>query len=211
MYISASSLCAIVINQLGAYFSSSAISRNDHKPFTQIPQVIFEDTDYFKDTVNWQKLTGQFIATGNEGFITIGDFKDTLSTDTLRLLPYDPSMPDFTAYYYIDDVSLIDITDTISPPPPTSSDTVKIPNVFTPNNDGVNDVFRISGLKKGDEVDIYNRWGILVGEINEPEEIWDGRTTGGAVCSAGVYFYIIFSENPKIKEHLKKGVIQLVR
>ncbi|MDX5512216.1 MAG: gliding motility-associated C-terminal domain-containing protein, partial [Hymenobacteraceae bacterium] len=41
-----------------------------------------------------------------------------------------------------------------------------IPNVFTPNNDGKNDVFVIQGVRPGSEVKIFNRWGALVKEIN---------------------------------------------
>ncbi len=61
---------------------------------------------------------------------------------------------------------------------------LEIPNVFTPNEDGVNDTFRIqlpsgSALK---EFNVYNRWGNLV-HSTEPHGqtvlLWDGRTTGG--------------------------------
>ena len=71
--------------------------------------------------------------------------------------------------------------------------TITMPNVFTPNADGFNDVFRpmnpegcaLSTLR------IYNRWGQLlyIQESNQPS--WSGRTTGGIEASAGTYFYVL--------------------
>ena len=73
---------------------------------------------------------------------------------------------------------------------------LEIPNVFTPNEDGVNDTFRIQ-LPSGSafkEFNVYNRWGNLV-HSTEPHGqtvlLWDGRTTGGEACSSGVYYYVL--------------------
>lgn len=68
-----------------------------------------------------------------------------------------------------------------------------IPNVFTPNNDGVNDLlhFDLDNVARV-EVRIYNRWGNLVGLVtsSKKEDGWDGRhrETGQPVTD-GVYFY----------------------
>lgn len=73
---------------------------------------------------------------------------------------------------------------------------IAVPNVFTPNNDGVNDAFDIDIL--GElfyELKIYNRWGNKVFEGNADGKgndgvNWNGKTDNdGAVNSAGVYFY----------------------
>jgi gliding motility-associated-like protein len=79
------------------------------------------------------------------------------------------------------------------------------PNVFSPNGDGLNDLFMIEGLQQGDEVSIYNRWGTKVYEFVSTEDAWDGRTTAGEKCSEGVYFYFIKRSNAENK----KGFIQL--
>lgn len=64
-----------------------------------------------------------------------------------------------------------------------------IPNVFTPNGDGVNDVFFITSSGLTDfNLFIVNRWGELVFETNDPNQAWDG-TVNGNKCSDGVYFY----------------------
>lgn len=80
-----------------------------------------------------------------------------------------------------------------------------IPNVFSPNGDGINDVFAIKGLQPGDEVAIYNRWGTKVFEFANINDGWDGRTTAGQKCSIGVYYYYVKRKNA---EH-KKGFIHL--
>jgi OOP family OmpA-OmpF porin len=207
--LSLASYSAMSIKNIGVVFSNVKIQQPDSwKPLPLIPNLTITASSFYGDTLNWVKLSGSFVANGTENYLTIGNFTDTLISDTSRVIPFDSQSPDFASYYYIDDVSLVENIDTISSSPPID---IEIPNVFTPNNDGVNDIFRIAGLKKGDDVHIYNRWGILVAEIDEPDEVWDGRTINGVVCSNGVYFYIISSANPKIKENSKKGFIQLVR
>ena len=56
---------------------------------------------------------------------------------------------------------------------------VFVPNVFTPNNDGVNDYFKISTLNASElEVIILNRWGNVVHEITTLDCVWDGDVNG---------------------------------
>ncbi|QSE96127.1 DUF7948 domain-containing protein [Fulvivirga lutea] len=61
--------------------------------------------------------------------------------------------------------------------------TIKVPNVFTPNDDGDNDVFEIVS---GTQVDlkVYNRWGRLVYENEDYQDTWDGATE-----PAGLYYF----------------------
>ncbi len=67
-----------------------------------------------------------------------------------------------------------------------------MPNVFTPNGDGVNDVILIYAdiLEKFDMV-ILNRWGSVVSEQKDQPGLvfWDGTNNGGEMCHDGVYFY----------------------
>lgn len=59
---------------------------------------------------------------------------------------------------------------------------VFVPNAFTPDNDGVNDVFfvRASDLDPNRfTLQIFNRWGEVVFETNDPEQVWDGSVRGG--------------------------------
>lgn len=67
-----------------------------------------------------------------------------------------------------------------------------VPNVFTPNNDGWNDVFDVRTSNVGPfKIEIYNRWGNVVFETTSPQISWDGSTAAGTAAAAGTYFYVI--------------------
>lgn len=68
-----------------------------------------------------------------------------------------------------------------------------LPNIFSPNNDGVNDVFTAFPWKFVESVDffIYNRWGGLVYETSDPNVNWNGTDfETGEICSDGTYYYV---------------------
>ncbi len=71
-------------------------------------------------------------------------------------------------------------------------DEIIVPNVFTPNGDGMNDVFTINttGVKNF-SIEIFNRWGEKVFESESPMISWDGRTSAGVRASDGTYYYIL--------------------
>jgi gliding motility-associated-like protein len=88
--------------------------------------------------------------------------------------------------------------------PCVSSDTIKInyverlplfvPNAFSPNNDGINEVFEPVSNFELNKLRIYNRWGELVFESNNSPIKWDG-TYKGQLCPAGVYVaYIVYQD-----------------
>lgn len=67
-----------------------------------------------------------------------------------------------------------------------------LPNIFTPNGDGANDLLRPFPYKKVVSVDIsiYDRWGRMVFETRDPDINWDGKDKiTGQPCSDGTYFY----------------------
>lgn len=66
----------------------------------------------------------------------------------------------------------------------------EIPNVFTPNGDNFNDrlVAKTSGLVEKINMRIFNRYGVLIFQTEEPKINWDG-TYKGKIVSPGVYFY----------------------
>ncbi len=70
----------------------------------------------------------------------------------------------------------------------------KLPNVFTPNGDGVNDFFEpLKPYYSVDKVDmkIYNRWGQLIFETSDPDIEWNGRyMQNNKPVADGVYYYI---------------------
>ena len=69
---------------------------------------------------------------------------------------------------------------------------INIPNIFTPNGDGANDVFTFTTkCIKSLSCSIYDRWGNPVHSWNDINGWWDGRTTSGLLCSAGTYFFVL--------------------
>lgn len=90
---------------------------------------------------------------------------------------------------------------------------INIPNVFTPNGDGVNDLFRAEyNILSFDQITlhIYNRAGQLVFFADRPGQGWDGRTPVGAKCPGGTYFYILDYRTPCNADR-QSGVFELIR
>jgi len=87
-----------------------------------------------------------------------------------------------------------------------------VPNVFTPNQDGVNDAFRITNSCESQSFrfSIYNRWGTLVHSGAESIAYWDG-TSNGAFVNSGVYFVIIEYTESAGQEKTVKATVSVLR
>lgn len=86
-----------------------------------------------------------------------------------------------------------------------------VPNVFTPNGDGVNDVFTFDALNMGEiHVLIYDRWGLKMFESTATGNVkWDGKNKGGATVTDGTYFYIITATGLDNKTYDLKGTVNV--
>lgn len=91
---------------------------------------------------------------------------------------------------------------------------VDVPNVFTPNGDGKNDVFCVQAFSvESFQAIILNRWGRKVYEWHDPEGGWDGRING-KYATPGTYYYIVTArgrEKSNPPKYVKKGPLLLVR
>jgi gliding motility-associated-like protein len=87
-----------------------------------------------------------------------------------------------------------------------------IPNAFSPNGDGVNDVFKIENItyQRLVEFRIFNRWGQQIFETTNPQKGWDG-TQDGKACPTDTYYYLISLNYPDGKMKVFKGDVILVR
>jgi gliding motility-associated-like protein len=292
-HVNLGDISTVLTNQIGMFLSSNIYTTTAGNFTNTIqPQLQWDTTKYFTDTLNWIKISGQFIANGGEQYLTIGNFKDGLHlkktfTNTNFVSGGCSIVTPYRTYYNIDDVSLyeipttrlqsnaiticpnadtlvlgdtariqthyqwfangtaIDTTSYIKVKPnqtttyvlqstncTTTTQTIIvtyrtncepievvepiIPNVFTPNNDSINDVWRFS-LGKGNSLNglnIYNRWGneIAVNSRTSVTQInWDGRTTSGEETPSGVYFYVLQYTDANGDEHKKNGYITLIK
>ena len=110
-------------------------------------------------------------------------------------------------------------TENEEPEPEPDQPVYELPNAFTPNGDGVNDVFvpmRITpDLISHVEMHVFNRWGRIVYDTEDIFINWDGRAQDTKQpCADGTYFYVcdvemITPEGP-VTKHLQ-GVITLLR
>jgi len=88
----------------------------------------------------------------------------------------------------------------------------QIPNAFTPNGDGINDIFQVVDLDKEliNEFKIYDKWGQLVFD-DITKGFWDG-TFNGEMQNRDVYIYVIgWRSSNRNEAEIKRGAITLIR
>ncbi len=131
---------------------------------------------------------GTFFITGAN---TISYTPTDIGTDDFLYVVCDNGIPSFcdTAAVHIN------ITNT----PVAGGPSLNVPNSFSPNGDGINDVLQISGLEDytGFNLKIFNRWSSLIFETTNMDQSWNGRSnveflsTSGDVPE-GTYYYILY-------------------
>ncbi len=204
------------IDAIGMYFSDTLVKvKSDTiivgdtigliKPVYALPQISNPTGHILKDTANWEKVSGTFVANGTETAMIVGNFKYNSEIHWEILIDY----PAQSSRYFFDDFVLCICEDTIPPEKPEPY--VYIPNIFSPNGDGQNDVFRVRSENiETMHLTVYNRWGEKVFESQSQNDSWDGNYKGKP-CSPGVYVYhttILFDDGT---ETSRKGNVTLVR
>ncbi len=183
-------------NSIGALFSPVEIHEN-HDSIIQITPQFQSDLDlFFCDTTKWYQLEYIFQADGTEEFLIIGVFTELYDSQYIYNGINVTEQENFVnQYLYVDDVSLFDIDPVI-------------PNVFTPNNDGINDLLQLRNIPNEYILKIFNRWGDIIFETLTPnQEFWDGTSKNGKLCIEGVYYYLLQDK----QENKKTGFIHLIR
>jgi hypothetical protein len=105
-FVSIADSSAYASNNIGAYFSLLPISVNNATVLPNIPQINNLITNKLDNKYTWTKISGMFTANGGEKFMTIGNFNNDITTDTIDFS--DPSIWINASYHYIEDVSVID-------------------------------------------------------------------------------------------------------
>lgn len=205
MFVSSrNSFCSL--SEIGVKFSNAKYQDVNALWLTNlIPDAVNDSNNFITDSLHWQKVRMNYRAFGNENYLIIGCFSDSLS------LKYTMSNCDTTFwnggnyasdYIFIDDVSIMELP-FIEP---------IIPNVFSPNNDGANDTWGLD-LSGYENINctVYNRWGNKMYYTSNSIINWSGKTTSGEDCNDGVYFYTLECTNPVKEKKKYKGYIQLIR
>lgn len=172
-----------VTDQYGCKFDTSIILKYISMPEVEISR--YPDTVYLTNP----KATFTFENNSMDS-IQITDwswkFGDGQKSDLAAPVHYYQSVGDYDLYfiYTTDD----GCKDSIYMKVPVKELELKVPNVFTPNGDGVNDVFEIKKLEYfvSNEFVVFNRWGKKVYESSGYQNDWDGGN-----LSDGTYFYVL--------------------
>ncbi|MFI5172932.1 MAG: Ig-like domain-containing protein [Chitinophagales bacterium] len=185
----------IYINVLSLNFNSPLAKNDTATVFIEATadiNVLANDFDGDGDALIISELlmggaAGDAFITGSN---TVDYTPAALGTDDFRYVVCDDGIPSFcdTAFVHII------VTDV-----PDEGPVVDVPNSFSPNSDGINDVLEINGLDdfSGFNLKIFNRWSSLIFESKDIEQPWDGKSNVEAMSSTGdvpegTYYYILY-------------------
>ncbi len=195
----------VAINQYNCRSSDTAIVTVRPLPIVDISDMAsgkpFNDTMICGNTtITLDAGTDGLFFTWNTGEIT----------NSITVPAIDPASNDSIKYYtvFVENQYGCATTDSVALVRCIPPETKDIPNVFTPNGDGKNDVWRIPAFEfyPKAKVEVYDRWNRLVyrssGANYKP---WDG-TTNGKEAPMGSYFYLITGVGKDIK-----GTVVIVR
>ena len=123
----------------------------------------------------------------------------TIDSYNVMLVVYDANGCTDTAYSVVESNDLVRLT---------------VPNGFTPNGDGLNDIF-LPVVSNADQIkfyrfEVYNRWGQLVFESSKPGEGWDGKFNG-KLAQFGVYSWSVRFEVPENDPVNASGHVTLIK
>lgn len=184
------------MNKIGAYFSVNQITNTNQARFDQyIPQFFYDGINPLNDTSSWINIQGEFIAMGGEEYLTLGNFNEVGTDDTV-FVGYPPSLSQKQCYFFIDNISVYccDKSD--------CETAITIPNIFTPNGDQQNETFRIENLAANSNLTVYSRWGNIVYSNPNYGNNWDGELN-----SDGVYYYVLTLPTGETKH----GTVTIIR
>jgi gliding motility-associated-like protein len=134
------------------------------------------------------------------------------TVDDIRFYKCILSQTDVDSLYIESPLDLYDCDSILSMQTDTVKSSVEVPNVFSPNGDGLNDlfIFNSAGLSEL-HCSIYNRWGTKVYEIFAPGDGWDGRSTSGQKCSDGTYYFVYDAKGKDDTTYKGSSFLQLMR
>lgn len=202
MYVSLADDCMHALNELGVKFFTAYV--NDTSACNDLngaaPDIALRSPQGALVQKNgWTYVEGFYTAAGGENFLAIGNYFTDVQTGHVNT----GSGTRNDSYYYIDDTELdsVGFTDLF------------MPNVFTPDGDGINDVLAAPSLDQPQtyELKIFDRWGRLVNSSGENPPAWNGTDRSGKPVNDGVYYYLLTLTETNGHPFQKKGFVELVR
>lgn len=105
-FVNLSNVSQYSLSNIGAYFSSTQVTSTNSVALAYTPQIENSSSVQLSDSVNWMLIQDTLLSDGTELYVTIGNFRPDNQTDTVFLGSFGGGN---VAYYYIDDVSIIDV------------------------------------------------------------------------------------------------------
>lgn len=192
------------IKNIGVRFTNTQYSENSPHPVDDTCHVC--SSQIIMDTLNWIEVSGTFTPDQQYNYIVIGNFFTDSNTDTMMLFP--PLACGPGSAYYVDEICVSTEFEDCNGLKPTC----RLPNVFTPNNDAINDVFEPILFENItiSELVIFNRWGNIVYQTNENDVLWNGEYKGKP-CSEGTYFWKVDYYTITGESKTQNGFVHLLR
>lgn len=208
------------IGGLGMHFSMGPLQQVGSAPLNETPH--FELTPVFYNR-DWETIAFTFVAQSAWTYFTWGAFGEDAGHSIQINDGTNPSM----AYYFVDAFSIVPAEEGIASDedvekgPTSKPNTISleeepswfVPNAFTPNGDGENDVFvPVWNNVEMKRFEVFSRWGERVYELAEGSaEGWNGKTTKGQDAAPGTYIWQVDLVDTNGKTISKSGAITLIR
>ena len=209
------------IGELGMHFSMGPLQQQGANPMTELPHFELSPVFFSRE---WETISFTFVADAAWTHFTWGAFGADADRTIEVIEGNQPSM----AYCFVDDFSLVvsegemtqDEVDVRGPDPKPVTDVIDletepawfVPNAFTPNDDGENDVFlpvwkNLTMLR----FEVYSRWGELVYELRGESNGWDGQSFSNEAAAAGLYIWQMELQDADGMTISESGAINLIR
>ncbi|MFL5753160.1 MAG: T9SS type A sorting domain-containing protein [Bacteroidia bacterium] len=192
MYVSLANPMKYSIRTLGMYFTPSPVTGSSGMLYAPTAQVVNSSANSLADTVSWVLIQDTLTAAGGELYLTIGNFFYDNQSDTFA---YNPSTTTYTfaSYYYIDDVSVLDLSSI------GIKENIKGESISVFPNPASGQIFIESAdlNNKVSKIIVVNSFGktVLESDLELKEKVKVDLST----LEQGVYFYKIIVDNVAVK------------
>jgi hypothetical protein len=194
-YVNCADKVNYAIDAIGAYVSKTAVTCGSSACLLNyIPQVSNPTGNIIIDTANWTEISGYFTATGGEKYITIGNFKNDLGTNTSKI--NNISGRD-ESYYYIDSVTLMLCSDTATSVKELNEEKFNFNLYPNPNNGNMLLDYSIHQGETG-IIKIYDLTGKLIGSYTLNVNANQLKINNNDLNN-GIYMYAIIVNGKTVK------------